>query len=76
MVPDEPFEVGQAVAIEPGLYISSEEIGIRVEDTFLVTAQGLECLTCGCPKAVADVEALRAAVPTPFPLTAAAGSAP
>jgi Xaa-Pro aminopeptidase len=72
----EPFEVGQAVAIEPGLYISSEEIGIRVENTFLVTEQGLECLTCGCPTEVAEIETLREAVPASGPLTAEAGSAP
>ncbi len=56
-----PFEAGQVVAIEPGLYIASEGIGIRVEDTFLVTSEGLECLTCGCPKEPAEVESLRAA---------------
>lgn len=60
-----PFEAGQAVAIEPGLYIPWEGIGIRVEDTFLVTDQGLECLTCGCPKEVAEVEALRATIGRP-----------
>lgn len=56
-----PFQPGQVVAIEPGLYIASEGIGIRVEDTFLVTAEGLECLTCACPKTIAEVESLRSA---------------
>lgn len=60
-----PFEVGQVVAIEPGLYIASEGFGIRVEDTFLVTSEGLECLTCGCPKEPAEIEALRAAAGVP-----------
>ncbi len=44
-----PLAADQVLAIEPAVYIASEGIGIRVEDTFLVTAQGLECLSCGAP---------------------------
>lgn len=60
--PAAPLAAGQVLAIEPGLYIASERIGIRIEDTYLVTETGLECLTSGCPKDVAQVEALRAAL--------------
>jgi len=42
----EPLVAGRVFAIEPGLYIPSEGIGIRVEDTYLSTPTGLECLTC------------------------------
>jgi len=58
----EPLEVGQVLTIEPGLYIAAEGVGIRIEDTYLVTGTGLECLTCGCPKDPAEVEALRASL--------------
>lgn len=57
--PISPIEVGQVLTIEPGLYVEAERIGIRIEDTYLVTATGLECLTCGCPKEAGEVEALR-----------------
>lgn len=52
----QPFQAGQVLAIEPGLYVPSEELGVRIEDTYLVTATGLECLTCASPKEVAHVE--------------------
>lgn len=45
-----PIQVGQVLALEPGVYIPSEGIGVRIEDTFLVTPSGLECLTCAAPK--------------------------
>lgn len=46
----EPFRAGQVLAIEPGLYIRTELLGVRIEDTYLVTTSGLECLTCASPK--------------------------
>ena len=60
----EPLEAGQVLAIEPGLYIATEGIGIRIEDTYLVTDTGLECLTCGCPKEPEEIEALRQILPS------------
>jgi Xaa-Pro aminopeptidase len=47
----------QIFTMEPGLYITSEGIGIRIEDTYMVTERGVACLTCACPKEVADLEA-------------------
>lgn len=58
-----PIRPGQVLTLEPGVYIPSEGIGIRIEDTYLVTENGLECLTCDCPKVVAEVEEMRAAGP-------------
>jgi Xaa-Pro aminopeptidase len=29
---------------------------VRIEDTILVTQDGAECLSCGAPKEIADVE--------------------
>lgn len=45
-----PLAPHQAIALEPGLYIPSEGLAIRLEDTYLVTDRGLECLSCAAPK--------------------------
>jgi Xaa-Pro aminopeptidase len=52
----EPFRAGQVLTIEPGIYIEVEGLGVRIEDTYLVTATGLECLTCACPKEIREIE--------------------
>jgi Xaa-Pro aminopeptidase len=31
-------------------------IGVRIEDTVLVTKDGYDCLSCGAPRQAADVE--------------------
>jgi Xaa-Pro aminopeptidase len=38
------IEEGDIVTIEPGLYYPERELGVRIEDTFLVTADGVESL--------------------------------
>jgi Xaa-Pro aminopeptidase len=52
----DPLRPGQVLTIEPGIYIELEGLGVRIEDTYLVTATGLECLTCACPKQLRDIE--------------------
>jgi Xaa-Pro aminopeptidase len=37
---DKPFAIGAVFTIEPGLYIPEEKIGVRIEDTFYVDAEG------------------------------------
>jgi Xaa-Pro aminopeptidase len=37
---DKPFAIGSVFTIEPGLYIPEEKIGVRIEDTFYVNADG------------------------------------
>ena len=65
------LEPGMVLTVEPGLYIAAGSkgvarkwwnIGIRIEDDVLVTSRGHEVLTSDAPKAVADIEALMAAV--------------
>jgi Xaa-Pro aminopeptidase len=56
---------GMVLTVEPGAYIRPAgnvpepfwNIGVRIEDDVLVTADGVENLTIDAPKSVADVEA-------------------
>ncbi|MDP6369810.1 MAG: M24 family metallopeptidase, partial [Planctomycetota bacterium] len=41
---------GVAFTVEPGVYESSTNIGIRIEDVVVVTANGCEVLTDLVPK--------------------------
>ncbi|MCS7316177.1 MAG: Xaa-Pro peptidase family protein [Bryobacterales bacterium] len=51
-----PLEPGDVVAIEPGLYLKEEGVGIRIEDMVLVTEQGAVVLSEALPREVADIE--------------------
>ena len=52
-----PLQPGMVFTIEPGIYIPEESLGVRIEDTFRVRADGtLECMSCGAPKTADDVE--------------------
>ena len=61
-----PLEIGMVLTLEPGLYISSDAdvpeqykgIGVRIEDNLLITEYGNKNLTSGCPKEMADIEAI------------------
>lgn len=50
------FKEGMVFTVEPGIYISEESIGIRIEDDILVTKDGCEVLTKGMIKEVEDIE--------------------
>ena len=60
------LEPGMALTVEPGIYIPERStqdpkwwnIGVRIEDTVLVTPAGMECLSCGAPRELAEVEKL------------------
>ena len=51
-----PLQVGAVITIEPGVYLEDEGIGIRIEDDYLVTEQGSECLTAAIPKSLEELE--------------------
>jgi Xaa-Pro aminopeptidase len=62
------LEAGMVLTVEPGCYIRPADnvpehfwnIGIRIEDDVLVTADDCEILTIAAPKTVADIEAVMA----------------
>lgn len=66
---DRPLEIGMVLTVEPGLYIPADAdvpaeykgIGIRIEDNLLITEYGNKNLTSGCPKEIADIEAIMTA---------------
>ncbi len=54
-----PLQEGQALTIEPGMYIAREGLGLRVEDDYWVGPVGLECLSCPLvPRGPEDIEAV------------------
>jgi Xaa-Pro aminopeptidase len=55
-----PLEPGMVVTVEPGIYIPEENLGVRIEDDVLVTADGHELLTARLPRDPAQIEALMA----------------
>jgi len=52
------LEEGMVFAIEPGFYYPEKNIGVRIEDTVLITKDGCEVLTKDVPKEIAEVEKL------------------
>jgi Xaa-Pro aminopeptidase len=56
----EAFEPGVVITIEPGVYIPEKSLGVRIEDTVLVTKSGCELLTREAPKEIREIERLMA----------------
>jgi Xaa-Pro aminopeptidase len=54
----EPFEPGVVLTVEPGIYMPDKNLGIRIEDTVLVTKDGYEVLTKTVPKELIEIEKL------------------
>lgn len=55
-----PLKPGMVFTIEPGVYISSENIGIRIEDDYLVTESGVLNLCASLPTEPQAIEQLMA----------------
>ncbi|HEY5667558.1 MAG TPA: Xaa-Pro aminopeptidase [Candidatus Saccharimonadales bacterium] len=47
-----PLEPGVVLAVEPGIYIPNEAIGVRIEDNVLITADGCKALSDRLPKII------------------------
>lgn len=52
------FEPGMVLTVEPGLYISEWDTGVRIEDNILVTKTGHENLTEKLPRELSAIENL------------------
>ena len=59
------LEPGMVLTVEPGIYIPANtpgvgarwwNIGVRIEDDLLVTPSGSDCLSCGAPRELTEVE--------------------
>ncbi len=55
---ERPLEPGMVITNEPGIYIPGESLGVRIENDFLITADGARNLSADLPTAAADIEAL------------------
>jgi Xaa-Pro aminopeptidase len=60
-----PLQAGMALTVEPGVYVAPDNttvdkkwrgIGIRIEDSVLVTSAGYDCLTAGLPRTRSEIE--------------------
>jgi Xaa-Pro aminopeptidase len=56
----EPLEPGVVIAVEPGVYLTGKNLGVRIEDTVLVSKDGYEILTREAPKTIEEIEKLMA----------------
>lgn len=54
------LEPGMVITIEPGIYIPEENLGVRIEDDVLITANGAKLLSARLPRTIAEIEALMA----------------
>ncbi|HEX8199829.1 MAG TPA: Xaa-Pro peptidase family protein, partial [Isosphaeraceae bacterium] len=75
---DGPIPAGAVLTIEPGIYLPDEGIGVRIEDDYLVTPEGLVKLTGAIPSDADETERLMARPETgaDIPADRPAGASP
>jgi Xaa-Pro aminopeptidase len=56
--PNATLKPGMVITIEPGIYIPEENLGVRIEDTLVVTETGSKNLSGALPREAADIEKL------------------
>lgn len=54
--PTIPLAEGNVITVEPGLYLATEKLGIRIEDMILITKDGARLLTSALPRDASEVE--------------------
>jgi Xaa-Pro aminopeptidase len=52
----EPLQPGMVVTMEPGIYIPEENLGVRIEDDVLITADGYKLLSEKLPRNADEIE--------------------
>ena len=70
-----PLQPGEIFTIEPGIYIQSEALGVRIEDDYIMTDHGAEKMSKNIPSEPDDIErmiaqsrAAQSARPAPQPI--------
>ncbi|MEZ5987555.1 MAG: Xaa-Pro peptidase family protein [Planctomycetota bacterium] len=67
------LEAGMYITVEPGAYLVEEGMGCRIEDCVLVTEDGCEVLSKGCPSHPDEIEKLAREKGLTAPPTGAGG---
>ncbi|MEW4570620.1 aminopeptidase P N-terminal domain-containing protein [Tautonia sp. JC769] len=60
-----PIPAGAVFTIEPGIYLADEQLGVRIEDDYLATEDGLVKLSAALPSEPDEIEALMATSAAP-----------
>lgn len=59
-IDDTPFAVGNVFTIEPGIYIREENLGVRIEDDYVIGEHANTNLLAGVPIEIDEIEAIMA----------------
>src|SRR5207302_1381875 len=59
--PEMPLRAGMVITVEPGIYLVDKALGVRIEDTVLVTETGHEVLSKDLPKEPEEIKRWMAA---------------
>jgi Xaa-Pro aminopeptidase len=51
-----PLSAGAVITLEPGIYIAEENLGVRIEDVYLVTEKGFRAMSAALPKEASEIE--------------------
>jgi Xaa-Pro aminopeptidase len=55
---NEPFREGMVLTVEPGIYIEEEQMGMRIENDVVITAEGNRDLMEKIPITVEEIEGM------------------